>query len=76
MGKDGQFDFCTVVMGEARIMLMRAPGETLSPVGTQPVEIYLEVEDVDALHNRLKLTSSRSRPRRPDAYWSVCLKRT
>ena len=28
VGKDGQLDFCTVVMGEARIMFMRAPGDT------------------------------------------------
>ena len=42
------------VMGEARIMFMRAPGVAPSPGGKQPVEIYLEVEDVDALHNRLK----------------------
>jgi PhnB protein len=53
VGKDGQLDFCTVVMGEARIMFMRAPGESTSPAGRQPVEIYLEVEDVDALHQRL-----------------------
>jgi uncharacterized glyoxalase superfamily protein PhnB len=57
VGKDGQLDFCTVVMGEARIMFMRAPGDTASPTGKQPVEIYLEVEDVDALHNRLKKKS-------------------
>jgi uncharacterized glyoxalase superfamily protein PhnB len=54
VGKDGQLDFCTVVMGEARIMFMRAPSESHAPAGKQPVEIYLEVEDVDALHNRLK----------------------
>ena len=54
VGKDGQLDFCTVVMGEARIMFMRAPGESQVPAGKQPVEIYLEVEDVGALHNRLK----------------------
>ena len=54
VGKDGQLDFCTVVMGEARIMFMRAPGESSAPAGKQPVEIYLEVEDVDALHKRLK----------------------
>jgi uncharacterized glyoxalase superfamily protein PhnB len=53
VGKDGQLDFCTVVMGEARIMFMRGPGDTPAPTGKQPVEIYLEVEDVDALHNRL-----------------------
>ena len=53
VGKDGQLDFCTVVMGEARIMFMRAPNESKTPAGKQPVEIYLEVENVDALHNRL-----------------------
>ena len=53
VGKDGQMDFCTVVMGEARIMFMRAPGDSAVPRGKQPVEIYLEVEDVDALHKRL-----------------------
>ena len=53
VGKDGQLDFCTVVMGEARIMFMRAPGGTAAPSGKQPVEIYLEVEDVDALHKNL-----------------------
>src|SRR2546426_6424811 len=54
IGKDGQFDFCTVVMGGARIMFMRAPGGTPASSGKQPVEIYLEVENVDALHNDLK----------------------
>ena len=54
VGKDGQLDFCTVVLSEARIMFMRAPGDTPVAAGKQPVEIYLEVEDVDALHNRLK----------------------
>jgi uncharacterized glyoxalase superfamily protein PhnB len=53
VGKDGQLDFCTVVMGEARVMFMRAPGESTTSPGKQPVEIYLEVEDVDALHKRL-----------------------
>ena len=54
VSKDGQLDFCTVVMGEARIMFMRAQGESTTPAGKQPVEVYLEVEDVEALHNRLK----------------------
>src|SRR5688572_7347542 len=53
VGKDGQLDFCTVVMGEARIMFMRAPVERPAVAGKQPVEIYLEVADVDALHRRL-----------------------
>lgn len=53
VGKDGQLDFVTVVMGEARIMFMRAPGAAPPPAGKRPVEVYLEVEDVDALHKSL-----------------------
>ncbi len=54
VGKDGQLDFCTVVLGQARVMFSRAPGGARPSAGKQPVEIYLEVDDVDALHNRLK----------------------
>ncbi len=57
VGKDGQFDFCTVVRDGARIMFARAPGKaTGGNAGTtkQPVEIYLEVADVVAYHDQLK----------------------
>ena len=54
VGKDGQLDFCTVVLGEARVMFSRAPGGSRPSAGKQPVEIYLEVDDVDTFHNRLK----------------------
>jgi uncharacterized glyoxalase superfamily protein PhnB len=37
-----------------RVMPMIVVRSVPSPGGKQPVEIYLEVEDVDALHNRLK----------------------
>lgn len=53
VGKDGQLDFCTVVLGEARIMFARAPVGSGTPEGKRPVDIYLEVGDVDALHQRL-----------------------
>lgn len=53
IGKDGQLDFCTVVLGAASIMFNRAAG-TPPPPGRQPVDIYLEVADVDALHATLK----------------------
>jgi uncharacterized glyoxalase superfamily protein PhnB len=52
VGKDGQLDFCTVTLGHASIMFNRAPGAALR-AGKQPVEIYLEVADVDALHEAL-----------------------
>ena len=53
VGKDGEFDFCTVVRDGAKIMLMR-PREPMEGVGPsptkRPVEIYLQVAEVDALH--------------------------
>lgn len=54
VGKDGQLDFCTVVLGQARVMFTRTPAGARPSTAKQPVEIYLEVEDVDALHQRLK----------------------
>ena len=56
VGKDGQFDFVTVVKDGARIMFARgadAAGKKF--IGAkQPVEIYLEVSDVGAYHEQLK----------------------
>jgi len=57
LGKDGQLDFVTVVLNGARLMFAR-PHDNL-PVtkagnGKQPVEIYLEVADVAAYHEKLK----------------------
>ena len=57
LGKDGQLDFVTVVLNGARLMFAR-PHDNL-PVakagnGKQPVEIYLEVGDVAAYHEKLK----------------------
>lgn len=34
-------------------MFMRAPGESAAQTGKQPVEIYLEVQDVEAVYGRL-----------------------
>lgn len=56
LGKDGQLDFCTVTLGGAKIMLMRpqqsSEGTRATPY-KRPVEIYLEVRDVDAYHKQL-----------------------
>lgn len=54
VGKDGQLDFVTVVLGGARVMFSRTAGTDSPREGQQPVQIYLEVEDVEAYHNRLK----------------------
>ena len=56
VGKDGQFDFCTVVKDGARIMFARAPGKnpgTEAAAAKQPVEIYLEVADVERYFGQL-----------------------
>src|SRR5260370_22949378 len=57
LGKDGLLDFCTVSLGGARIMLMR-PSEAMQgttvTTGKRPVELYLEVGDVEAYHEQLK----------------------
>jgi len=57
LGKDGQLDFVTVVLNGARLMFAR-PHDTLPLTkvgsGKQPVEIYLEVADVAAYHEKLK----------------------
>jgi len=57
LGKDGQLDFVTVVLSGARLMFSRAHDNlsvTKAGSGKQPVEIYLEVADVAAYHEKLK----------------------
>jgi PhnB protein len=57
VGKDGQFDFCTVVRDGAKVMLMRPqePVAGAAPSGAKrPMEIYLEVADVDGLHDAVR----------------------
>ena len=56
VGKDGGLDFCSVVLGEAQVMFTRGrPAAAAAGQGQpQAVEIYLEVDDVDAMHARLQ----------------------
>jgi uncharacterized glyoxalase superfamily protein PhnB len=55
VGKDGQLDFVTVILGGARVMFSRAMnGNSQARPGKQPVDIYLQVDDVDAYHTRVK----------------------
>jgi uncharacterized glyoxalase superfamily protein PhnB len=57
VGKDGGFDFVTVVRSGVRIMFSRAqekiPGAEKS-AGKRAVEIYVEVEDVESYHDQLR----------------------
>lgn len=57
LGKDGQLDFVSVMLGGARVMFARpqdAAAAATAGAKKQPVAIYLEVADVDAYHARLK----------------------
>jgi uncharacterized glyoxalase superfamily protein PhnB len=56
VGKDGQLDFVTVTLVGAQVMFSRGMDETGSRqrTGKKPVEIYLQVDDVDVYHDRIK----------------------
>src|SRR5579859_5691112 len=71
LGKDGRLDFCTVSLGGARIMLMRpAEGMTGTDATTskRPVELYMEVADVEAYYDQ---TKQKVKPTSPltDQWW-------
>ena len=55
VGKDGHFDFVTIIKEGARIMFTRnRPGEKKASGAKQPVEIYFEVADVERYHEELR----------------------
>lgn len=56
IGKDGELDFVTVVKDGARIMFARTPGPAAKKAtkGKQPVELYVEVAEVERYHDALK----------------------
>jgi uncharacterized glyoxalase superfamily protein PhnB len=59
VGEDGNLDFCTVARDGARIMFARAADAPAAArrsgvVAKQPVELYLEVADVDEYHGQLR----------------------
>lgn len=72
LGKDGQLDFCTVMLGGARVMLMR-PGQRME--GTEPtrspkpVELYLEVADVDEYQQQVKTSGIEITDPLTDQWW-------
>jgi PhnB protein len=72
LGKDGLLDFCTVSLGGAQIMLMRpmdAMNGTSATTDKRPVELYLEVTDVEVYHDQLK--NRKIKPTTPltDQWW-------
>ncbi|MCP5118466.1 MAG: hypothetical protein GY953_47245 [bacterium] len=72
LGKDGQLDFCTVALDGARIMLAR-PQKPMEGTGQsttrRPVEIYLEVADVNAYHDQLKTNGVEVTTPLTDQWW-------
>ena len=72
LGKDGQLDFCTVTMGGAKVMLMRPQQSTDGTKATsskRPVDIYLEVSDVDAYHKHLTAKGIKVTSQLTDQWW-------
>jgi uncharacterized glyoxalase superfamily protein PhnB len=72
LGKDGRLDFCTVTLGGARVMFVR-PQERIDGAGEttskRTVEIYIEVTDVDAHHERLRKKKVKITSPLTDQWW-------
>jgi PhnB protein len=72
LGKDGRLDFCTVVLGGARVMFMR-PQESMDATAAtsskRQVEIYIQVTDVNAYHDRLKKNKVKITSPLTDQWW-------
>src|SRR5688500_240981 len=72
LGKDGQLDFCTVTLGGAKVMFMR-PQERMEGIDAtsskRAVEIYLQVDDVNAYHDRLKKQKVKISDPLTDQWW-------
>jgi len=71
LGKDGKFDFCTVTLDGARIMLTRPPAgiEGMEPAKARPVTIYLQVAKVNAYHDRLRKAGVKVTEPLTDQWW-------
>jgi PhnB protein len=72
LGKDGRLDFCTVILGGAKIMFRR-PQEKMdgssATSSKRPVEIYIQVADVNAHHDRLKKNKVKINSPLTDQWW-------
>jgi uncharacterized glyoxalase superfamily protein PhnB len=72
LGKDGHLDFCQVMLGGAKVMLRRPSEKTegLGPTTSKrPVEIYLEVSDVEAYHDQVKKQGIKITTPLTDQWW-------
>jgi PhnB protein len=65
-------DFCTVALGGAKVMLVRPQKRmegTSVTSSKRPVEIYLEVSDVDAYHDQLQKKAIKVISPLTDQWW-------
>ena len=72
LGKDGSLDFCTVSLAGARVMLMRpteAMHGTAATSEKRPVELYVEVENVDGHHAALQKQGIKPTAPLTDQWW-------
>ena len=72
LGKDGQLDFCTVTLGGARVMLQRPQQRvegTNATSSRRPVELYIEVDNVNEYHDQVKKRGAQISDPLTDQWW-------
>jgi PhnB protein len=72
LGKDGHLDFCTVTLDGAKVMFIRPQERTEGADATsskRPVEIYIQVSDVNDYHDRLKKNKVKITSPLTDQWW-------
>lgn len=72
LGKDGQLDFCTVILGGARVMLQRPQQRMEGARATsskRAVELYIEVDNVNEHHDQLKKRGVKISDPLTDQWW-------
>jgi PhnB protein len=72
LGKDGHLDFCTVTLDGAKVMFIRSQEQTEGSGATsskRPVEIYIQVSDVNDYHDRLKKNRVKITSPLTDQWW-------
>jgi PhnB protein len=70
VGKDGKLDFVNIVIGDASVMFSRAPeGVATSADTPKPVELYINVGDVDKHHDQAKAAGIEIVDELTDQWW-------
>jgi PhnB protein len=69
VGKDGNLDFVNVVIGEASVMFARPPEGVDPGTGPRPVDLYINVGNVDAHHDKTKAAGLEVIEELTDQWW-------